>query len=120
MSIVIDEENVKHGLLGLIIALVEIIKDALKLQAVKRMEGGSITVEEVERLGEALMELDIAIEEIKEAQGIGEAVKAVRDGLDDIVNDVLDRFVNPERWTDGQNTATNKGIVGEFSDERER
>ncbi|MCL5264435.1 MAG: gas vesicle protein K [Chloroflexi bacterium] len=100
MAISIDERNVKHGVLGLVIALVEIIQDALKLQAIKRMEGGSLTEDEVERLGMALMELDAAIEEIKEAQGIGESVKAVRDGLDDIVDDVLDRFVNPERWID--------------------
>jgi len=94
----IDEKSLKHGVLGLVIALVEIIRDALKLQAMKRMEGGSLTEEEVERLGQALMDLDIAIEEIKEEQGIAESVKAVRDGLDEIVDDVLERMINPERW----------------------
>jgi len=64
----------------------------------KRMEGGSLTDEEVERLGEALMELDSAIEGIKEEQGIVEAVKSVRDGLDEIVDDVLDRMINPQKW----------------------
>ena len=98
MVVDIDEKNLKHGVLGLVIALVEIIKDALNLQAMKRMEGGSLTDEEVERLGEALMELDSAIEGIKEEQGIVEAVKSVRDGLDEIVDDILDRMVNPERW----------------------
>ena len=66
MVVDIDERSLKHGVLGLVIALVEIIRDALKLQAVKRMESGSLTDREVERLGEALMELDIAIVEIKE------------------------------------------------------
>ena len=98
MVVDIDEKSLKHGVLGLVIALVEIIRDALKLQAMKRMEGGSLTEEEVERLGEALMDLDIAIEEIKEEQGIVESVKSVRDGLDEIVDDVLDRMTNPERW----------------------
>lgn len=99
MSVVdIDEKNLKHGVLGLVIALVEIISDALNLQAMKRMEGGSLTDDEVDRLGEALMELDSAIEGIKEEQGIVEAVKSVRDGLDEIVDDVLDRMINPERW----------------------
>ncbi|MFQ5826298.1 MAG: gas vesicle protein K [Dehalococcoidia bacterium] len=91
----IDEKNLKHGVLGLVIALVEIINDALKLQAVKRMEGGSLTEEEVERLGEALMDLDRAIAEIKEEQGIGESVKSVRDGLDSIVDDVIDTLIHP-------------------------
>ena len=98
MVVDIDEKSLKHGVLGLVIALVEIIRDALKLQAMKRMEGGSLTEEEMERLGRALMELDTAIEEIKEEQGIVESVRSVRDGLDEIVDDVLDSMVNPEKW----------------------
>lgn len=98
MVIDIDEKNLKHGVLGLVIALVEIIKDTLKLQAIKRMEGGSLSNEEMERLGEALMELDTAIDEIKQEQGIAESVKSVRDGLDNLVDDVIDQFLNPERW----------------------
>jgi len=107
MVLDIDEKNLKHGVLGMVIALVEIIRDALKLQAMRRVEGGSLTEEETERLGEALMDLDIAIEEIKEEQGITESVKSVRDGLDDIVDDVLDRMINPERWRE---EAEKKGI----------
>ena len=98
MVVDIDEKSLKHGVLGLVIAIVEIIRDALKLQAMKRMESGNLTEEEMERLGEALMDLDTAIEEIKEEQGIIESVKSVRDGLDEIVDDVLDRMINPERW----------------------
>ena len=85
----------------------EIIQDALRIQAFKRMEGGSLTEEEMERLGEALMDLDTAIDEIKKEQGITESVKSVRDGLDRIVDDVLDRIVNPERW---KKEAEEKGI----------
>ena len=98
MVVDIDEKSLKHGVLGLVIALVEIIRDALNLQAIKRMEGGSLTEEEIERLGQALMELDAAVEEIKQEQGIVESVKSVRDGLDEVVDDVLDRMINPEKW----------------------
>ena len=98
MVVDIDEKSLKHGVLGLVIALVEIIRDALNLQAIKRMEGGSLTEEEMERLGQALMDLDIAIEEIKQEQGIIESVRSVRDGLDEVVDDVLDRMINPEKW----------------------
>ena len=98
MAIDINEDNLKHGVLGLVLALVEVIRDALRIQAFKRMESGILTDEECERLGEALMDLDIALEEIKEEQGITESVQAVRDGLDEIVDDVIDRMVNPERW----------------------
>jgi hypothetical protein len=98
MTIDIDEKNIGHGVLGLAMALVEVINEALKIQALKRMESGTLNDEECERLGKALMDLDIAIEEIKEKQGITESVRKVRDGLDDIVDEVLDELVNPERW----------------------
>jgi len=100
MVIEIDEDNLKHGVLGLVMALVEVVRDALKIQALKRMESGLLSDEEMNRLGEALMELDVAIEEIKKEQGITRSVKAVRDGLDEVVDDVLARIVNPERWRD--------------------
>jgi len=97
----IDEKSLKQGVLGLVIALVEIIRDALKLQAMRRMEGRSLTEEEGERLGQALIDLDTAIDEIKEEQGLAESVRSIRDGLDDIVNDVIDKMVNPEKWCEG-------------------
>ena len=98
MAIDIDENNLKQGVLGLVLALVEIIRDALRIQAFKRMEGGSLTEEEVERLGGALMDLDTAIDDIKTQQGLEGAVQSVRDGLDSIVDDVIGKMVNPERW----------------------
>ena len=107
MPIDIDTENLKHGVLGLVIALVEIIKYALTVKAIKRMEGGTLSEKEVERLGESLMDLDLAIEEIKKEQGVTESVKSVRDGLDSIVDDVLDKMINPERWS---KEAEEKGI----------
>ncbi len=98
MTIDLNEDNLKHGILGLVIALVEIIMDVLKLQAIKRMEGGRLDEEEIERLGVALQELDSAIEEIKEEQGVSESVKSIRDGLDSIVDDLLDKMIDPEKW----------------------
>lgn len=89
MAIDIDEKNFKHGVLGLVMALVEIIRDTLKLQALKRMDGGTLTEEEMERLGCALMELDQAIEGIKRDQGVSESVRSVRRDLDRIVDDLL-------------------------------
>lgn len=89
MILDIDETDLKKGILGLVVALVEIVKEALRLQALKRMEGGSLTEEEVERLGEALMNLDTAIDQMKAEMGIAESVKSIRDGLDRGVADEL-------------------------------
>ena len=96
----IDEDSLKHGVLGLVIALVEVIKDALKTQAFKRMEAGSLGEEEMNRLGEALMDLDKAFDQIKEEHGVAETVQKLRNGLDDVVDEVLDKWINPERWSE--------------------
>jgi hypothetical protein len=98
MPIDICEGDLKQGLLGLVIALAEIIRDTLRIEAIRRMDGGGLTDEECERLGQALLELDTALEEIKEEQGIAEAVQSVRDGLDDVVSELVDKMANPERW----------------------
>lgn len=90
----VDSENLKDGLLGLVIALVEVIRDALKLQAVRRMDSGRLTDQQIEKLGKALTQLDEALEDIKEDQDISESVDSTRDGLNDLVAEA----VNPERW----------------------
>jgi len=96
----IQEDNLKQGVLGLVMAIVEIVRDALKTQALRRVEGKSLTDEETERLGQALMDLDTAIDGIKEEMGITEAVQSVRDGLDDLVDDVVRKLIDPRQWED--------------------
>ena len=100
MAIHIDEENLKEGLLGLVVALVEIIEEVLERQAIRRMEGGRLSDEEMERLGGALFELDEALKKIKVDNGIEDAVKSVRDGLDNVAENIVDQFIDPESWTE--------------------
>ena len=96
----IQEDNLKQGVLGLVVAADEIIRDALKTQALRRVEGKSLTDDETERLGRALMDLDTAIDGIKEEMGLAETVQSVRDGLDDIVDDVVRKLIDPHEWED--------------------
>lgn len=98
MTIKIDENNWRKAILGLVIALAEIIKDTIQIQGMKRMEKGSLTDEEIERFGNALMELEAALDQIKKEQDIIDIVDSVRAGLDDVVDDAVDKIVNPERW----------------------
>lgn len=95
MKIEIDDKDLKHGLLGLVLAIIEVVRDTLRIQSVKRMEGGGLTEEQTNRLGMALMELDKAIEKLKEEQGVLEAVRSVRDGLDDLVDGMVRKLANP-------------------------
>ena len=63
-----------------------------------RVESGHLTEAEMERLGEALSDLHVALAQIKEEHGVTDAVAQVRDGLDELVDEVVDRMINPERW----------------------
>ncbi|WP_334172125.1 gas vesicle protein K [Sinomonas sp.] len=94
----IDEDNLKNGVLTLVVTLVEVIQEALEAQAVRRIEGGSLTEEEQDRLGNALLELDEAMAQLKRDHGIDESVEELRRGLDDVVADLVDKVTNPGRW----------------------
>lgn len=89
MNVNIEQENLKQGVLGLVLALVEIIRDLLKTQAVRRLEAGSLNDSEIERLGKSLMEFDRIVEQLKEENGVVEAVRSVRESLDNLVEGVL-------------------------------
>ena len=89
MSIQIESDNLKEGVLGLVMALVEILKDVLQKQAIHRLESGSLNDEEADRLGLAFMKLDEAIEKIKKENNLEQTSGKIRAELDGIVNDTL-------------------------------
>ncbi len=68
----IDAKNVEQGLAKLVLTLIELIRRLLEKQAVKRMEGGSLSPEQLENLGLALMRLEEKMRELKEQFGLGE------------------------------------------------
>jgi hypothetical protein len=68
-------DDVEAGLARLVLTLVEFLRQVLEHQAVRRMEGGGLSDEEVERIGLTLMRLQQKLEEIKAVFGLeGEAL----------------------------------------------
>jgi hypothetical protein len=63
-------DDIETGLARLVLTLVEFLRQVLEHQAVRRMEGGGLTDDEVERLGLALLRLHERLDEIKRAFGI--------------------------------------------------
>ena len=59
-------ENADHGLAQLVLTLIELIRKLVEKQAIRRVEGGSLSEEEIERLGETLMKLETKMEELKQ------------------------------------------------------
>jgi len=66
----VDPEGVEQGLAKLVLTLVEFLRQLLERQAIRRMDGGTLTDEEIERVGVALMRLEGKVDEIARAFGI--------------------------------------------------
>lgn len=61
----LDEGKLKNGLGQLVLTLVKLLHELLEKQAIRRMEGGSLSDEEMERLGMALMRQAEEIERLR-------------------------------------------------------
>src|SRR5437588_7700198 len=66
----VDPEGIEQGLAQLVLTLIEFLRQVLERQAVRRMEGGSLTDEEVERVGLALMKLEDKVHALAEQFGL--------------------------------------------------
>ena len=95
MTIKVDSDNLKEGLLGLVIALVEIIKEVLQKQALYRLESNSLREEEAEKLGLAFMKLDETLEKIKKENNLEKTADKIRADLDNLVGDALTKLIDP-------------------------
>jgi Gas vesicle protein K len=65
-----DPERVEQGLARLVLTVIEVVRKVLEHQAVRRMDGGGLTAEEVERLGLTLLKLDERMQQLKGAFGL--------------------------------------------------
>jgi hypothetical protein len=65
-----DAEHVERGLAQLVLTIVELLRELMERQALRRIEGGTLDDDEVERLGTAFMKLEQRMEELKEQFGL--------------------------------------------------
>jgi len=65
-----DAEHAEAGLARLALTLIELLRKVLEHQAVRRMDGGTLSAEEIERLGLALLKLNDRMQELKTTFGL--------------------------------------------------
>lgn len=65
-----DPEKVEQGLAKLVLTLIELIRRLVEKQAIHRVEAGSLTDEEIERVGMTLMRLEEKMVELKVVFGL--------------------------------------------------
>ena len=68
----VDARSIEQGLAKLVLTLIELIRRLLEKQAIRRMEGGGLSDEQVEELGLALMKLEAKMQELKEQFGLAD------------------------------------------------
>jgi hypothetical protein len=68
----LDQDSVKNGLGQLVLTLVKLLHELLERQAVRRMEAGTLTDPEIERLGTTLMMQAQEIERLRGEFGLTE------------------------------------------------
>jgi hypothetical protein len=60
-----NPDNADSALAKLVLTLIELIRKLVEKQAIRRVEGGLLNDDEIERLGETLMKLEMKMEELK-------------------------------------------------------
>jgi len=65
-----NPETIEQGLAKLVLSLIELLRQLLERQAIRRMEGGTLTEVQVEEMGKSLMILETKIRELCDHFGL--------------------------------------------------
>ncbi len=65
-----DPQSVERGLAQLVLTIVELLRQLMERQALRRIDGGTLSEDQIERLGHTFMELDRRMEELREQFGL--------------------------------------------------
>ena len=63
-------ESVEQGLAKLVLGLIELLRRLLERQAVRRMDGGSLSEQQIENMGVALMRLEETVHDLARRFGL--------------------------------------------------
>ncbi|BBX66684.1 gas vesicle protein GvpK [Mycolicibacterium psychrotolerans] len=65
-----DPESVERGLVSLVLTLVELLRQLMERQAIRRVDRGDLSDEQIERVGTTLMLLEEKMIELREHFGL--------------------------------------------------
>jgi hypothetical protein len=65
-----DADEVQRSVARLVLALIEFLRKLLERQAIRRMEAETLTAEEVEKIGAALMQLEQTVHDLAARFGL--------------------------------------------------
>ncbi|MEV0032650.1 gas vesicle protein K [Nocardia sp. NPDC050793] len=65
-----DPESVERGLVTLVLTLVELLRQLMERQALRRVDDGDLSEEQIERIGTTLMLLEQRMAELRDHFGL--------------------------------------------------
>ena len=65
-----DPENLEKGLAQLVLTIIELLRQLMERQALRRIDDGTLSEDQVERLGQTLMKLAERMEELRDEFGL--------------------------------------------------
>lgn len=65
-----DKDSVERDLFKLVLTVIELVRQLMEKQALRRVDEGDLTDEQVEGLGLGLMHLEQAMQELKDRYGL--------------------------------------------------
>jgi Gas vesicle protein K len=66
----LEPGRIERGLLRLVLSIVELVRQLMEKQAMRRIEAGSLTPDEADRVGRSLMEIEQTIRALQAQFGI--------------------------------------------------
>jgi len=108
-----DAEKLQHGLAKLVLTLVQTVTDVLERQAIRRVESGTLTGEEVERLGLAFMQIRERTSDIADKFGLKPEELGIRlqsDQKQVTIVDVVDKLIDQGTVIAGDVTLAVAGV----------
>ena len=61
----LNAEDVEQDLARLVLTVIELLRQVVEKQAVRRVEGGNLTSDQIERLGQTLIALESRMDDLK-------------------------------------------------------
>ena len=66
-----DPDSVERGLASLVLTIVELLRQLMERQALRRVDQGTLTDDQIEKIGLTLMSLEDRMAELREHFGLG-------------------------------------------------
>ncbi len=71
-KVMLDPENAGKGLIQLVLSIIQLVKELMEKQAIRRIEAGKLNEKQIDDIGETFLALEEKIKALKEQFGLSD------------------------------------------------